>query len=233
MSTGTQGWGTAPWGTSPASPGNGLTLDVTLAFLDVIYRLGFTGLADVVSTAWVTRAELYQFGDDAAKGLSYSAGVFITYDGTVAIVGGTALYTLPAALVYVVAAALVYASDVQLLRITSVGELWALDALWSTATGSPTRASLDAGGPGTATLYPQPLAAATLGLVCQEYPATVTAAASTLPLPSVMQDYFSYAMLAGARGKESDAAMPEMAGHARERMKLYEAIAQDLWGRGQ
>jgi hypothetical protein len=92
---------------------------------------------------------------------------------------------------------------------------------------------MDAGSVGTVTLYPNPLTGGTVTQVCQEFPAAIVLGASAVLLPTVLGDYFTYAMLAGARGKESEAAMPEMAGHFEQRMKLYEQVIEHLWGPGQ
>lgn len=205
-------------------------LDVSASVGDVLYRLGFQGPADIAqANAWVTAAELYQFADEAAKHLSYKAGVFVTYDASITVLAGTAAYTLPTTHVFTLAA---WVGN-QPLRMTTVRDLFALDARWGTTTGAPKRASLEAGSVGTITLYPKPTAGDTLGQVCQSHPAALVAGASAVELPSVCQDYFSYAMLAGSRGKESEAGMPEMAAHFRQRMDLYEAVIEHLWGPGQ
>ena len=205
-------------------------LDVANAVRDVVYRLGFQGSADLAASgSWVTGAELYQWADDAAKKLSCQAGVFVVYDDSITVVAGTAAYPLPASHVFTLVAAL----GTGTLRITSVRDLEALDALWAASTGAAQRCSLDAGAVGTITLYPNPVTGGTLKQVCQEFPAAVAEGSATVALPSVLQDYFSYAMLAGARGKESEAAMPEMAAHFAERVKLYERVIAHLWGAGQ
>lgn len=233
MPTGSTRWGTVEWGASAGAAGNGQVLDVAAALLDVIYRLGFAAQSELTSTSWVTAAELYQWSDEAAKKLSYDAGVFIEYDQSIAVTIGTAVYNLPGTHVFTLMAALLYSTSLQLLRITAVRDLWALDATWETTTGNPVRASMDAGAVGTVTLYPEPIANATLGQICQEFPPAVAQGSSTLPLPTVLQDYFGYSMLAAARGKESEAAMPEMASHFAERCRLYEQLIEHLWGPGQ
>lgn len=237
MPTGTNRWGTVEWGASAPNAGSGLTLDVANCLLDVIYRLGFAAANELTSTSWVTTAELYQFADDAEKKLSYEAGLFIVYDASVAVSAGTAVYNLPATHVFTLVAAVIDVSGIHLLRASTVGELWALDATWEAtncaAGQAPTRSSLDAGAVGTLTLYPIPSVDGTLGQICQEFPGTVEQGQSMLPLPTVLQDYFSYRMLAGARGKESDHAMPEMAAHFQQRCELYEQIGEHLWGPGQ
>lgn len=227
-------FGVPQFGQSPAPfvalPG----CDVANCIQDVWFRLGFLNYADMaVDDRWVTLAELYRFGDDAAKRLSYMLGLFMSYDTSIAVLAGTAAYTLPAAHVFTVLAWMVYAGlPLQLLRPSTAGQLFALDANWPTTTGNPTRFSLDAGGPGSCTLYPAPVSPGTLAQVIQGFPADVVSGSSSLPVSPVLQDYFTYCLLAGARGKESDSALPEMAAHFRERVKLYEQVMEHLWGPG-
>jgi hypothetical protein len=210
-------------------------LDLQYALPQVLYRLGFQGLSDVeAASSWVSVAELYQWADEAAKRLSYEVGVFIVLDTSVSVSAGTAAYSLPASHVFTLAVALVAASGVpQILRLTPVKDLWALDANWPASSGAARRCSMDAGAVGTITLYPIPTAGGTLSQICQEFPATIAVGSTVIALSAVLEDYFGYAMLAGARGKESDAAMPEMAKHFGERMKLYEQVMEHLWGPGQ
>lgn len=210
-----------------------MACDVATSIADIWFRLGFLSAAELATnTLWLTTTELYQFGDDAGKRLSRLAGVFLVVDASIAVLATTPAYSLPASHVYTVAAWIVYAgSPLQILRLTSVGQLFGLDANWATTTGNPTRASLDAAGVGTVTLYPIPIAVGTLDQICQEYPA-IAFGSSSVPVCPLLQDYFSYALLSAALGKESDFAKPEVAAHCAERMKLYEAIAAHLWGPG-
>jgi hypothetical protein len=151
----------------------------------------------------------------------------------VAVTAGTAAYLLPASRVFTEGAWLLYAGlPLQLLRLSTVGQLFALDANWPTTTGDPTRLSLDAAGTVTGVLYPVPLSNSTLVQVMQAVPATVAAGASSLPVSPVLQDYVSYQLLRSARSKESDSSMPEMAAHFGERCKLYEAVIVHLFGGG-
>jgi hypothetical protein len=205
-------------------------MDTANCIPDALYRLGFQGPGDIaLAGTWVTVAELYQWADEAAKKIAYESGVFITYDTSIAVTSGTAVWSLPASNVFTLAAWL----GSNALRITPVRELWALDGTWTATSGPSTRCSLDAGSVGTITLYPNPAVGGTLNQVAEEYAAPIALGSSTVALPSVLQDYFSYAMMAGARGKESDAAMPEMAAHFEERMKLYEQVIEHLYGPGQ
>lgn len=209
-------------------------MDVANSIADVWFRLGFLSATELATNAhWVTLTELYQFADDAGKRLSYTAGLFAVIDTSIAILAATAAYSLPASHVFTVFAWIVYAGQaLQILRMSSVGQLFALDGNWATTTGDPTRASLDAGGVGTMTLYPNPISAGTLNQICQEFPA-IASGGSTVAVSLAFGDYFSYALIAGARGKESDSAMPEIAAHARARMDMYHQVAQHLWGPGQ
>lgn len=209
-------------------------IDAADSLADAWFRLGFLSSAELATEDyWVTTGELYQFADDAAKKMAYAVGAFPAVDTSITLVAGTASYALPASHVFTLLAWIVYAGlPVQFLRFSTVGQLFALDANWATTSGDPVRASLDAGSVGTITLYPNPVSAGTLDQVCQEFPA-VSSESSTLALSEVMQDAFTYAMLAGARGKQSDAAMPDMAAHFSQRVDLYSQVADHLWGPGQ
>lgn len=207
-------------------------MDTANCIADVWFRLGFLNAADAaVDDRWVTIPELYQFGDDAVKLLARTSSLFLTYDASVAITGGTSTYATPASHIFTEGAWL-SGPPVQLLRLSTVGQLFALDANWPAAAGIPSRLSLDAAGVGFEVLYPSPLAAGTLAGILEICPPTVTSAASTIPVSSIFQDYFSYAMLAGALGKESDSARPEIAAHAKERLALYGAVIEHLFGAG-
>jgi hypothetical protein len=228
MPTGINRWGTVEWGGSAAVPGSGLVLDVAASYADAIYRLGFGSVQELTSVSWVTGAELYQWADEAVKRLAYLSGVFLTEDVSLTLVPGTAVYALPASHVFTIAAWF----NGSPLRATAVRDLWALDATWPTTSGSPTRFSEDAGSVGTITIYASPIVGGALALIAQEFPAAIVAGASALELPTVLQDYFTDAMIAGARGKESEAAMLDVASHLQERMKLYEAVIDHLYGSG-
>jgi hypothetical protein len=203
-------------------------MDTSLAVADALYRLGFQGAADIaLASTWVTVNELYQWADEAAQKIAYASGVFIKFDTSMTAFAGTAAYNLPAAHVFTLAVWL----GAQLLRMTPVRELWAMDNSWSFTSGPATRCSLDAGTE-ELVLYPNPTVGGTISQICEVYPATINLGNPTVALPTVLQDWATYAMLAGARGKESDACKPEMAAHFEERGKLYEAIIEHLYGVG-
>jgi hypothetical protein len=212
-----------------------MSCDVLNSVNDLWFRLGFTDQADLdAGTGFVTNAQLYQYIDDRVKVLARTCSVFLTYDASIAVTPGTAVYALPAGHVFTEGAWLLYASaPLQLLRLSTVGQLFALDAAWSEAAeGPPLRLSLDAAGANNCVLYPGPSADATLAQIIQQLPATVAAGASVLPLSPVLQDYFTDAAIAGARSAESDSAMPEIGDHLKERMALYEAVLIHLFGGG-
>lgn len=216
----------------------GVTLDANNCVSDCIYRLGLTGAADLAAADWISSAELLQFADDAAKRLSWKAQMFLVWDQSVAVTSARSQCSLPYLHVFTIAAWLAVGGVTVQLRPTSASELWALNSAWMTASGTPTRISFDAGPVGTATLYPTPpgdpdVFYGTLKQVCQLVPATLQAGATTISLPLPVQDYFTYAMLAAARGKESEHAAREMATHYRQRCDLYEAVFDSLWGPGQ
>ena len=210
-------------------------IDTALSVSDVAYRLGFTGAAELLAgVAWVKPAELYQFADDATKKIAYRSSLFISFDTSVAVVADSGVYDLPASHIFTLYALFEdLDGNVSPLRLTTVRDLWALDSIWSTSTAAaPTRCSLDAGSVGTITLYPVPTQPGTLEQICQEHPADVTQAASTVNVPTPLVDYYSYVMLAGARAKESDYRMSEMAEHFKARVDMYEQVFEHLWGPG-
>jgi hypothetical protein len=204
-------------------------MDVANSIADIWYRLGFLSQADIdVTGTWVTSTELYQWADEAAQKLAYACGAFTTFDTSITVSSGTPVYELPAANVFTLAAWL----GTQNLRFTPVRELRALDATWPVTSGPSTRASLDASAVGSITLYPNPTAGGTLTQIAEEYPATIALGSSTVALPSVFEDWASYAAMGGARLKESDARQEEMGQHFEGRVELYEAIADYLYGTG-
>lgn len=209
----------------------GLTLDTRIALADTLYRLGFQNPSDLNIAPWLTAAELQEWSDRAADHLAVATAVFLTFDESIAVAAGTALYTLPTGHGFTVLAALVGANKV--LRITPAVELWALDSNWQAAAADPVagplRLALDAGALGTATVYPVPVAADTLAQVMQQDPVSK----ATLPLPQVLQGYFSDAMVLGARRKESDHRQAEVADHLEQRLLLYDKVIQHLYGAGQ
>jgi hypothetical protein len=208
-------------------------IDIANCLADSWHRLGFQDAADMAAATWLTPDELYQYADDAAKLLARTTALFLTYDASIGANVGQSTYALPAGHVFTESAWLNYGVSTQQLRPTSAAELWALDATWPATNGYTTRISFDAADVGHAVLYPIPAAGgALLAQVMGVVPPTITSAASGLQVPEVVQDYVSMGMVAGARSKESDSAMPEVAAHLAERMKMLDAVFQSYWGTG-
>jgi len=206
-----------------------MAFDVANSLTDIWFRLGFLSQADIdVAGTWCTSTELYQWADEAAQLLAYKSGSFVTEDTSITVTAATATYALPSNNVFSLAAWLGSTN----LRMTPVRELQSLDATWSATSGPATRASLDAAAVGSITLYPNPTVGGTLTQLAEEYPSTIALGSSTVALPSVFQDWASYSMLAGARGKESEGAQLEMSQHFEGRVELYLAIADFLYGSG-
>lgn len=215
-----------------------MACDVANCLNDLWHRLGFLSQADLNASTWLTAADLYQFADDAVSDLVHTTGLFKTFDSSVAIVNGTGSVPMPAGHVFTVFAWIDYGGGViQILRLTNVEQLFALDAGWTGQASMPVRLSFDAGdlgvgGLGTATLYPSATSAGTLCQVIQQTPPAVQAGSSVLPVSPILADYFTYAMLAGALARESDHAKPEVAAHAEQRMALYEKAMGQYYGPG-
>jgi hypothetical protein len=200
---------------------------------DSWHRLGFQNAAEITSTSWVTSDELFQYADDAAKRLARTTALFLTYDASIGANVGQATYALPAGFVFSESAWLNYGASTQQLRPTSAAELWALDQAWPATNGYTTRISFDAADANHAVLYPIPAAGgATLAQIIGVVPPTITSGASTLAVPEVVQDFVTCALIAGARSKESDSAMPEVSAHLAERMAMLEKVFQAYWGTG-
>lgn len=215
-------------------------VDAANSVADAVYRLGFENFADSqASDSYVSNAELYQFADDAVKHLSVQVGIFIVLDASVPITAGIGVYNLPANNVFTILAWITpqagVGGSIAPLRATPVANLFALDNTWAATVGESNRYSLDAASVGTITIYPIPITSGLLGQLCQQFPAATVASGSSQisALPTVLQDYLTYAMLAGGRGKESEHRMPEMLNHFQQRLSLFDQLIDHLWGPGQ
>lgn len=173
---------------------------------------------------WWTDAELRQWAEEALKNLARECGLF-TERNELPVFPGGAAYSLPARQISIIHLSLTGRP----LRFATVRELEALNRQWQTAQGAVERYTRDVIGLGTITLYRLPAEAAILALLYHETPASIEA----VRCPKPVADYFTYAVLGEARAKQGDAAMPEVAAHARERAKLLEAVIRRYWGGAQ
>lgn len=199
-------------------------LDVTAAIDAVIPALNASSPADLV---YWTESELYEWADEAAKRLAGLVGGFVERDTSIALVIGTAVYALPARHLSTIHAGL----DGESLRPSTVQEIEALDGTWPETAGDPARWIADSDGLGRIRVYPSPASSgAALEIVFHRFPATVEASAAVILAPSCLREYFTFAVLGEARGKESKMAMPDVAGWARSMTGLYEEVCRQYWG---
>lgn len=201
-------------------------VDIAAVILELLPTLGAGSLADLT---WCLPDELYQFADEAAKRLGHRAGVFVERDTSTAVLAATPAYPTPARHIDTIHVSL----GGQRLRPASVGDLASLDTTWPLTTGIVQRYSMDAGGPGTITLYRIPEAPGTLAVIFHQFPPTIASGSSALAVATPVADYFACAIVAEARRKQSESAMPEMAEHFDQRCAMYEQIFKSYFGGAQ
>jgi hypothetical protein len=202
-------------------------VDLANTITNILPTLGATSLADL---DWCTQAELFQWADEAAKRLSHRIGVFVARDTSTKLTAGTAVYPTPTGHVDTIHVTVVPTTK---LLPSSVQELASLDSTWPATSGPATRYSMDGGGNGTILVYAIPTAAGVLAVIMHEYLPQIQAGASAIPVCSPVADYFGYTMLAGARRKESDHTMADMADHFDQRVEMYEKVLTHYFGEGQ
>ena len=221
---------------SDSGPGAGTTFTMTLVAQPFVSGTPFTvaGFATLDSAIAVTASGISPVNANittfaAGAGVLVPAGTGVVWEGIFSGINSTVSLTTVMQIYGTYGGT---AADVQLLRLTSDGQLFALDATWATKTGTPTRLSLDAVNARTAALYPAPVANATLNLIAEIAPPAVAAGSSVLPISDVLEMYFSTAIVAGVLARESDHAKPEVAAHLVERLKLLDEVVKSLWGSG-
>jgi hypothetical protein len=203
-----------------------VSIDVSaLLANEVIPALNAATAADLVF--W-TAAELYQFADDAVKEAARRSLIFVSV-APLALAIGAGDTALPAGTVAVLAAAFANLP----LRAATVAEIEALDDNWEQTTGPPAKWLEDAGITVVRT-YPAPSVAGTLSVVLQGFPsAPISAGNTAIEAPAPFAGYLLQAMLGRARGKQSDAMMPEIADHCAQREGIYRQIFTQYWGAGE
>lgn len=199
-------------------------MDVLSVLTKLCPTLNAAGYSDLL---WWTQDELIRFAAEAAERLGRTLGVFAVRD-TTPVSEDQWLYTLPARHVSLLHAAL----DNTALRPATIGEIEALDDTWDSTKGTPKKYATDGAGLRSLTLYPVPEAAGTLAWIRHTYPA-LALGSMTAAAPEPVAGYFKYAVLEAAHQKESDGRMADVAQHAGERRKLYEAICSKYWGAAQ
>jgi hypothetical protein len=207
-------------------------IDLRNAIADVETALNAAGAGDLVEWA---ESDLYEWFDEAAKRLARSFGVFVERDASTAIVLDTPSYTLPARHLSTIHASVGPSSGGKALYPVNVQELEGLDADWIETTGPTNTFLMDTAGMTAARLYPAPDVTITgfLALIMHRFPATISSSAYTLSAPAAIRDYFTWYALAEARGRQSDAQMPEVAEHFAKRVGLMEKVIESYWGTAQ
>jgi hypothetical protein len=208
-------------------PGGGslATLDLSAVSADILPALGAGSFGDL---DWCTQAELYNFADEAARRLAAKASVWVNRYGNQTVNPGTQPAPAPADMIDAIHISWNGAS----LRPASALDLESYDSGWQTAAGVPARFSVDAG-LGQIFLYPAVQTTGTMAAIYHQVQPQIESGATAVRAPGVFWDYFAAAMIAGARRKESEQAMPEMADHLEQRMVLFLQIAEAYWGSAQ
>jgi hypothetical protein len=170
---------------------------------------------------WWTTSELYQYADELLKRLARTAAVFVDYDSITA--GSGAIDNPSGALVIIHMAA-----NGATLRPAAENELLALDPAWESTAGTPKRwiqTELQ-----STRLYPAPSGTVTLTRIFHANPPTVASGTPTITAPPPIGSYVLWGMLGRARAKEGEAMLPDVAGHATERVGLWEKVFTAYWG---
>lgn len=208
-------------------PGN---YNLAQVLQQVYPELNASGQNDLIF--W-TIDELYEWMDEAAQNLARKCGVFVIRDQSLVSVVNQASYPIPPQQVSTIQVDL----GGMVLRPTTIHELEALDALWtSAAPGVPKKFTQDTAGLNQITLYPPPAGPSQgliLGLVMFVFPNQITATNPFVGIPGVLQEYFTFSVLGEARAKETKAAMPEMAQWFRGLVATMENTVTGYWGAGQ
>ncbi len=201
-------------------------VDLAQVVTDMLPTLGATSLGDL-TWCLADGSEFYQWADEYAKRLAHKCGVFVERDVSNILVANNASYPVPLRHIDTIHASIAGAR----LRPSTVRDLVALDSTWPTTTGIVARYSMDAGPVGTITLYRIPTASsAILAVIFHQFPPEINTGSTTIAIASPIADYFQFGMLAEARRKQSEGAMPEMADHFDQRVAMYEQIIQKYWG---
>jgi hypothetical protein len=212
---------------APQGQGPQPTVDVRDPVEELYPQLGASGASDL--EFW-TKDELYRFCDDAAKRLARNVGCFVERNASIGTVVGQAEYSLPSRHLSTIHASY---GDSSLLPAT-VEELEALDPAWTAAANDTPSRFVQRNGTEKGTLYPPPdTDDIEVALIQHEFPSEITEASPGVYAPKVMRDYFRFAAVAAARGKESKGAMPEVAAWALKLTGLYEDVARSYWGSAQ
>lgn len=196
-----------------------------MIFAHVVTRLLPLLNADTAADlVWWTEAELYEWMGEAAQRLAQN-GMFVERKENLTVLSGSAGVGLPAVRLAVIHVSL----DGLTLRTATVQDLEALSSTWVTDAGNVERYSLEVSGLDTVRLYRIPETDGMLAVIYQSWP-LVSSAISTHRAPTVVGDYYTYAVLCEARAKHGEAQALDIAAVARERAKLLSSVFAQYWG---
>lgn len=202
-----------------------MSVDVSAVIAGLFPALGAAGADDL---GFWTVDELYSHASAAVSRLARTTCMWVERDSSTTLVTDQAEYATPARCESVIHTSI----GGRALTPTGMAELEALDDQWSSASDpAPLRFAQDVSGLNFLRLYPAPATGgAALSLVMRSCPISVTALSPQLEAPSPAGVYLGFAVLAAARGRESKAAMPEVAQVARQWADALENVFAQYWG---
>jgi hypothetical protein len=164
--------------------------------------------------------------DEEAKRLARSGPAFVE-SASQSTAYGVGSYSLPARHLATIEAV----AGSWSMRAVSVEELAGGDRQWLSRTGAqPSHYAQDQNGLDTIAIYPAPLSAMTLAILHVQHPSAVALVTPTITAPEVLRDEFMFAALAGARGKETPGAMPDVSEFCMGVAALYRQAVSEIWG---
>jgi hypothetical protein len=209
-----------------------VSVSVLTSIANLLPQLHATDSSLSGDLVWWSKKELIRFFDEALKSFAKRFPVFIRRDTSMTLVAGTAAYTAPSRHI----ATLYAAHNNKPLAPATTLELECLDTNYLTTAGTPLKFYEDKGGVNKIALHPVPtsgdVGVSALEIIQAEYPADVdeNEVNTTMPVPLVIADYLEFCALRDAYHKESDGALPEVAGQLAEVAKMFEKAAGGYWG---
>jgi hypothetical protein len=196
-------------------------IDASSVIADLAPALNAATTSDL---AFWTTTELYGYADENLKRLARQAGVFA--ERTQTSPGAVSSFSLGSRDIAILQAAW---NGVVILP-TTLRDLDALDTLWADAAAATPRRYLADAGLAQRRLYPPAASGSTLDLITFQSPADVTSGAPQCAAPPLLQDWLYFVLLAEARGRNGEGAMPDVAAQARQFAALLETAARHYWG---
>lgn len=184
------------------------------------------GATSEASAVWWDAAELYTWANDTLRRMR-QARIYVEQT-SYTLTSGQQTYTLPSK----AAQLLIVAYDGTVLPRFTAKEMDAARQTWRAyAAPEPPESVVEAmSAENTFAVVPSPTATlSALLAVTVSLPADVSAGAPTASVPSWMAEPLYLGMLAGARGRDTDGAMPEVAASIERVLSLIERAAAGLF----